>query len=66
MTQIATDNFNRADAGNLGADWSSVRGALAIDSNAATGSDSIDIIQRWIGAGSALDRLLPISMPYAR
>jgi len=38
---IATDNFTRANAGNLGANWTNVAGTFAISSNTAecTGTD---------------------------
>jgi hypothetical protein len=59
-TQIATDNFNRADAGSLGANWGDLNpnwGTSDIASNQVVGAGNGGGGQaaRWIGAGSFTD-----------
>src|SRR5258706_12829208 len=42
MSILATDNFNRADAANLGANWTNIRGGLGIFSNTVDVANAAD------------------------
>lgn len=57
--QVATDDFNRADSGDLGADWSNLNPGWAtadIVTNTCRGADtSQDQAARWNGAGTFAD-----------
>ncbi len=58
-TSIATDNFNRADSGSLGANWSDLYPGWAttdIGTNRAVAADtSQPQVARWNGAGTFTD-----------
>lgn len=53
MTQLATDDFNRANSGTLGANWTNVgQFDLAIVSNACHGNASGDSANSYTGVGA--------------
>jgi hypothetical protein len=48
-TVVATDNFNRADSGSLGANWTALDGGIDIASNAATTTTNSFNVSYWSG-----------------
>lgn len=51
MSSIFTDDFNRANAASLGADWTDVNGGWSISSNQATPDTASDCFSVVTGAG---------------